>query len=148
MFRIIFLCSFALAVSSLGINCRGSFYCWDGSNLELIKSYMDGLIDNNRDYNAGEHIVCYTTGVNSFPIYSLIGKQFQEDVVPGFCLFLQDTKGPVKGGKIFELVNHLLEHGCKGCGSVPIDFPASNDPGNGILTMNYVGGTRGCHGLC
>uniref|UniRef100_A0A914Q8D3 Killer toxin Kp4 domain-containing protein n=1 Tax=Panagrolaimus davidi TaxID=227884 RepID=A0A914Q8D3_9BILA len=95
---------------------------------------MDGLIDNNRDYNSGENIVCYKSG---------------EDIVAsGFCLFLQDTKGSVKGGKIFELLNHLLEHGCKGCGSVPVDFPGSNDPGNGILTMNYVGGTRGCEGLC
>uniref|UniRef100_A0A914Z4A0 Killer toxin Kp4 domain-containing protein n=1 Tax=Panagrolaimus superbus TaxID=310955 RepID=A0A914Z4A0_9BILA len=136
MFKYIFLCSIIVAAATgLGINCRGSFYCWRGADIQNIKSYMDGLIDNNRDYNSGENIVCYRASE-------------EETIQSGFCLFLQNTKSPVKGGRIFDLLNHLIDHGCKGCGSVPIDFPESNDPGNGILTMNYVGGTGACIGLC
>lgn len=73
---------------------------------------------------------------------------FQENVAHGYCLFLQDNKTPVKGGQIFDLLNALIDHGCKGCGSVPVDWENSNDPSvNGILTVNYVGAT-GCEGLC
>uniref|UniRef100_A0AC35F600 Killer toxin Kp4 domain-containing protein n=1 Tax=Panagrolaimus sp. PS1159 TaxID=55785 RepID=A0AC35F600_9BILA len=63
MYKLLILSCTIAAVSGLGINCRGSFYCWRGASLENIKSYMDGLIDNNRDYNAGENIVCYKSGV-------------------------------------------------------------------------------------
>uniref|UniRef100_A0A914PHG1 Killer toxin Kp4 domain-containing protein n=1 Tax=Panagrolaimus davidi TaxID=227884 RepID=A0A914PHG1_9BILA len=94
---------------------------------------MDGLIDNNREYKSGENIACYRA---------------VENVAHGFCLFLQDNSTPVKGGQIFDLINALIDHGCKGCGSIPVDWENSNDPSvNGILTMNYVGAT-GCEGLC
>jgi hypothetical protein len=65
------------------------------------------------------------------------------------CAFLQDTKSGVVGSQIQALLQELQNHGCKGCGSVPIDFTSgSNDPANGILTVNYVGDRRGCDGIC
>ena len=33
------------------------------------------------------------------------------------------------------------------CGSVPVGFPSSNDPSQGILTINYVRHTN-CAGDC
>lgn len=43
-------------------------------------------------------------------------------------------------GHIRELVDEVLEHDCKTCGSVPIHYvdQGSNDPRWGILTFNYV----------
>jgi hypothetical protein len=50
----------------------------------------------------------------------------------------------VAGQTIKDKVKLLYYPGCRGCGSVPIG--PSNDPNaQGILTVNYVGGT-GCDG--
>lgn len=70
-------------------------------------------------------------------------------------MFVQNMKCPLCGdercaitqGRIYDLLLDLINHGCKGCGSVPIDFP-NNDPSNGILTINYVSDRQGCDGVC
>lgn len=49
--------------------------------------------------------------------------------------------------RVYELLLDLINHGCRVCGSVPVDFP-NNDPSNGILTINYVKDIAGCKGVC
>lgn len=57
----------------------------------------------------------------------------------GICAFPQSLKkGSITLGEIRRLMGELLKHSCSTCGSVPVDYPKSNDPGNGILTFNYV----------
>ncbi len=56
-------------------------------------------------------------------------------------------------GAIRPLLDSILEHGCKTCGSVPIHYleretnEAFNDAKDGILTFNYVGNPT-CTGDC
>lgn len=56
----------------------------------------------------------------------------------GICLF--PRKASLALGQIRPLTNAILEHGCSTCGSVPIHFvdKGSNDPSDGILTVNDV----------
>ena len=77
----------------------------------------------------------------------LIFAQFESG---GFCLFLQYLKGvdSLNGGQIKDLVGHLVDNKCQRCGSVPINYPESDDPGAGILTSNYVSKVDNCDGLC
>ena len=69
-------------------------------------------------------------------------------------MFLQNLKCScsssdcsVSQDRVYELLLDIINHGCKGCGSVPVDFP-NNDPSNGILTINYVNDRKGCQGVC
>ncbi|KAK8034253.1 hypothetical protein PG993_009248 [Apiospora rasikravindrae] len=57
----------------------------------------------------------------------------------GLCAFVQGNfNGQITASKAGDLLQDLVNHGCNKCGSVPVDFPGSNDDGNGILTVNYV----------
>ncbi|KAK3331574.1 Kp4-domain-containing protein [Cercophora scortea] len=129
-----------LAARALGINCRGSALCSDARSGSNAASRLQGYINNiqgNRVYHNGEHIACVARG-------SLISPN------GGFCAFLQYTNRDVNGAAIKNLIAAIVGHNCKVCGSVPIDFPGSNDPKNGILTVNYVANTDNpCpDGLC
>jgi hypothetical protein len=58
-------------------------------------------------------------------------------VLGAVCAFYQNTGGwQAKRAK--DIVGHLVAHNCKVCGSVPTDYPNSNDVKNGQLTFNYV----------
>lgn len=54
------------------------------------------------------------------------------------------------GGDIATVARSLSHHGCNACGSVPLDFPDTNDVNNGELTFNFVGldAVGGYNGLC
>ena len=127
--------------AALGINCRGSALCSDaraGKNAaSRLQSFINAGIQGNRVYRNGEHIAC----VDRTSLAAPSG---------GFCAFLQGTNRDVNGNNIRDLIGQIVGHGCKVCGSVPIDFPGSNDPKNGILTVNYVSSTDNpCpEGLC
>lgn len=56
-------------------------------------------------------------------------------------MFAQHLKKPLTLGEIRPLMDAILKHDCNTCGSVPVDFVSegSNDPSDGILTINYVG---------
>jgi hypothetical protein len=54
------------------------------------------------------------------------------------CVFIQYTNETLTGRRIKHLMSGLVAHGCKRCGSIPITWPESNDPRNGILTANFV----------
>jgi len=120
-----------IGLALAGINCEGNANCPGVvGSLSEIKSFANGA-DDNRFYQNGEHIAC---------VESLAGT--------GLCAFLQNTGG-VPGSSIKTLLQDLLDHGCKKCGSVPVFFPSDNNDGDhGILTVNEVGSTGGCNGLC
>ncbi|KAJ6779966.1 hypothetical protein PWT90_03344 [Aphanocladium album] len=55
---------------------------------------------------------------------------------PSFCIFYQHTGREWTIGQTVQRVQNLLDHGCKACGSVPVD--PGNNVKNGELTANYV----------
>ncbi|KAI1085446.1 killer toxin [Whalleya microplaca] len=131
-----------LGTQALGINCRGSALCSSflngavtGNEVETLAQWIQGVekdgvktqgVDVNRFYKNGEQIACYERS--------------------HICVFLQNTNG-AQGSKIKELAKYVDDHGCKTCGSVPTDYPNSNNVKNGELTFNYV--TKSCgNGLC
>ncbi|OBT68569.1 hypothetical protein VE03_01715 [Pseudogymnoascus sp. 23342-1-I1] len=116
----------------LGINCRGSTLCSGGGNLKDIADAVEH-ISQDRWYNAGELIAC---------IPDLAGS--------GKCAFLQGNTGGLPGKEILPLIHYLQQHGCGGCGSVPIYFGSgdNNPDTHGILTVNYKRNTQGCKGAC
>jgi len=122
-----------LGLTSAGINCEGNANCPGvNANLGNLIGFAAG-IDDNRFYQNGQHIVC---------------EKSQSTGAPGLCAFLQNTGG-VPGSSIKTLLQDLQDHGCKKCGSVPVFFPSDNNDGDhGILTVNEVGNTDGCDGLC
>ncbi|KAK4237190.1 killer toxin [Achaetomium macrosporum] len=106
------------ASAQLGINCRGSFRCGfaAGSTAQDLANFIVDRIDVNRWYNNGEHVACNGDGI---------------------CTFLQNTGG-WQGARIRELAPFIPGHGCDVCGSVPTDYPWTNNVENGQLTFNYV----------
>ncbi|KAL8883476.1 MAG: hypothetical protein Q9192_007147 [Flavoplaca navasiana] len=70
-------------------------------------------------------------------------------LVGSICVFLQGDHVPASGVPGFiikRLVHHLVFHGCKFCGSIPVS--ADNNPYRlGVLTCNYVT-DQGCQGVC
>jgi hypothetical protein len=128
------------SVQGLGINCRGSAACKRNGALSDLSGFIQN-IQLDRIYNNGEHIAC--RGQNN-GILGII------DPNGGVCAFLQFTAGGISGNQIKSLTASLVEHGYNACGSVPINFPDSNDPSDGILTFNFVANTDNpCpNGLC
>ncbi|KAL8842820.1 MAG: hypothetical protein Q9176_002456 [Flavoplaca citrina] len=82
----------------------------------------------------GEHIICARN------LHWLVGS---------ICVFLQGDHVPASGVPGFiikRLVHHLVFHGCKFCGSIPVS--EDNNPYRlGVLTSNYVT-DQGCQGVC
>ncbi len=113
------------SVSALGINCRGSGLCpSDGAagNLINLKAIVDGIQDRNRHYNTGQQIAC--TG--------------------SLCTYFQNGASG-NAGDASGLLQQLLDHGCKKCGSAPTQ--PGNDVSKGELTVNVVG-SPSCQGAC
>ncbi|KAF3917684.1 hypothetical protein AA313_de0209103 [Arthrobotrys entomopaga] len=119
----------ATTIDALGINCRGSPASAGGCRLNDIIAAATRL-DPNRQYNNGDHIACCQTIAGN-----------------GLCAFFQGISGSKAGSSVLPLLHSLQDHHCQVCGSVPINFPGSNDPKNGILTVNGVGATH-CNGVC
>jgi hypothetical protein len=76
-------------------------------------------LELNRPYEVGEHLACVKRQDHG-----------------AYCLFPQVNK--IWGYNIKRVLPLLIEHGCKKCGSIPNNYPMSNDPKDGILTSNYV----------
>ncbi|KAK6834790.1 hypothetical protein PG987_009484 [Apiospora arundinis] len=117
------LASLATGALSLGINCRGNSNC-GGTLCKLtdILSQVRNLPQGNL-YNPGDHIACCG----------------DKAVASGLCAFVQGNfNGQMSASRAGDLLQQLVNHGCGKCGSVPVNFPGSNDPGNGILTVNWV----------
>ena len=152
--------------TSLGINCRGSGLCplagWDDSNPESVAQGLRDALwgstdDNSTSFSNGDHVICVS---ESQPISVGISASAQAGDGEaggsvgtsltlsgnihegGICVFPQNmaSGATLDLGTIRGLADALLEHGCAVCGSVPIHYvdTGSNDPGDGILTFNYV----------
>ena len=133
-FSVISLAPVALC---LGINCRGGYNCaYPGpGNSDVARQlvrYIDG-IENSRFYNNGEQIACVIDGAGT----------------TGYCAFWQKTNG-LYGGTAKQKAHYITDHGCKICGSVPLDYPNTNDVEKGMLTFNAVAHTcrADTSGLC
>ncbi|KAI0528523.1 killer toxin [Xylaria digitata] len=119
-------------VEGLGINCRGSTYCFfDNDKINLREAdtlrWFINAIDAGRWYNNGEQIACTPAQI---------------------CAFLQNTGG-TWGSKIKQLAPYIPNHGCTSCGSVPYYYPeGNNNVADGQLTFNYVSSPKCENGLC
>ncbi|KAH8126231.1 hypothetical protein FP744_10003474 [Trichoderma asperellum] len=126
------LASMSINGALAGINCNGSGACPVVSGtLGKLLGYANS-IDPNRWYTNGENIVCQ-----------------KNELGTGLCAFLQNTGG-APGSSIKPLLEQLSYHGCNKCGSIPLFYPQgdNNDADHGVLTVNAVGGTNGCNGVC
>ncbi|KAL8724777.1 MAG: hypothetical protein Q9166_007755 [cf. Caloplaca sp. 2 TL-2023] len=137
-----------------GINCEGSSQCsfttvnspnilaefnstlitGNGTSPSAHPSLPSGPLHDLELFFTGEHIICARN------LHWLVGS---------ICVFLQGAGVPATGvpaSVIKRLVNQMVYHGCKFCGSVPVS--EDNDPFQlGLLTSNYVM-DEGCHGVC
>jgi len=117
-------------VTALGINCRGSsecvsFSCSDENVAEHLYEKMFTHLKDDQWYNDGEQLAC-VNGRDSWSHW-------------GICAFLQGTNG-LSGKDLKTLALRIVDHGCLGCGSVPVYFDKNeNDVAlHGMLTFNYV----------
>lgn len=147
-----------------GINCEGSGFCplatfVHGNNNEgtdIIQGLRDAMyasrVSENTTYGNGDHIVCVT---NTIPVSILLGTAYVSVTlgggVPagGVCLFPQQLPSgtAITLRQVRGLVDYLLQHGCKTCGSVPVTYPGDNRVANGELTFNFVSNPA-CTGTC
>lgn len=105
-------------VTALGINCRGSSLCSGrGNAMVTLRDGINRDIDRSRQYSQGQEIACTDNNI---------------------CAFVQNYDGTVSGDKIANLMPYLVDHRCGTCGSVPLNYPNSNDVSQGELTVNYV----------
>ena len=131
---------FPFRVHTMGINCRGSFFCSSmGKQIQELTFTLllgggagigGGPINRGRVYRLNQplHIACY----------------WEENV----CLFLQGNvpSEGVSGEIILHRLLDLNAHRCGACGSVPLS--GDNDPDEmGILTANWVADPD-CKGMC
>jgi len=124
-------------VTALGINCRGSSNCGffvipdnPGQNVaNALRQKIVAQVSDSHQYQNGDHIACVQgeVRIGQFTAYGSI------------CAFLQGTGG-IPGNEIKTLAQRIVEHGCKGCGSVPVYFDKGDNDVNshGELTFNYV----------
>lgn len=112
----------------LGINCDGSIECnlapplvtTGGSYLSKLAAQVCSM-NPLTQYSPGQHITsgCFDDG-------------------GGIAVFTQKTTQNLYGVFACTLLNTLIQHGCKTCGSVPFDVYTTNDVNNGEITVNYV----------
>ncbi len=117
--------------SALGINCRGNTFCTKDGYPEQLQGFIND-IQCDRIYKNGEHIAC-------------VSKTIAGNKQGGICAFLQGTQSGASGASIQLMMQAIIDHGCKGCGSSPVTFPQllgnNNNPDAGILTINVVSDT-------
>lgn len=125
-----------------GINCMGSrvgcIGASSGNIMHVLRDYMSLLHKYPQiRYVAGQKIACKEHTV--FPLF----------VEGYYCAFMQGANVPsagVGGDLLLVKMQQLIEHGCQGCGSVPLED--GNDPRTmGMLVVNYVAKSE-CVGLC
>ncbi|KAF5005568.1 hypothetical protein FDECE_7975 [Fusarium decemcellulare] len=119
-------CFLNAGANAAGINCEGSSLCnASEGGFDKLKNFITDNIngaDPNFVYQDGQQVAC-------------LGSR---DTV---CCFPQG--GTLKGDLARYFIVELGKHGCTACGSIPMDWPNSNDSGvKGLFTCNYV--TNGC----
>ncbi|OAA61557.1 Killer toxin, Kp4 [Cordyceps fumosorosea ARSEF 2679] len=112
----------AATANALGINCQGSGLCVGNKGLlGQAQGQLRGM-DQNKKVRDGEHAVCVKSSIS-------IGD-------PSLCIFYQKTGREWTIGQTVQFVQNIIDHGCKACGSVPVD--PGNNVNNGELTANMV----------
>lgn len=104
--------------SGLGINCRGSSSCSGIYNLNIIVDKVCNQTPQGNVYNPGVRIA--TNCVAS----------------SGIAAFIQSTSQSLNAGQVCQLLRKLQDHGCRVCGSIPIN--PGNDVSKGQVTVNFV----------
>lgn len=116
------LLSYPQISNGLGINCKGSSSCG------AVDGTLQAIVD----------MVCnLPNGPAGFPPGVRLA-QYCDRFAGGIAAFTQNTKTFVTPGKACSLLQLLKKHGCGTCGSIPLDYPHSNDVNKGELTVNYV----------
>jgi hypothetical protein len=140
--------SFVALSSQEGINCKGSGACpifnADNPDVAVSKQIQNAIwsIPDSRVYKNGQHIAC----VPGNYIITIPPQNIPVTVFGGICAFLQNS--PDKNSRDLKwLIDNLVGHNCKACGSVPVTYPGDNDIKNGMLTLNFVDGEH-CDGVC
>ena len=114
-------------VTALGINCRGSSMCNtfnDGDDVaEQLYEKIFTHFQDDASFDDRQQITCIRGKHNTH----------------GVCAFLQGTNG-LSGKDLKTLALRLVDHGCRGCGSVPVYYDKKeNDVAlHGMLTFNFV----------
>ncbi|SPJ90354.1 related to KP4 killer toxin [Fusarium torulosum] len=116
--------SLTATASAKGINCEGSSQCgfFAADGMKKMVKLINSIDEKKHSWaNNGQQIAC----------------------VENQCAFLQKTGGaPISSIK--TLITELYDHGCDGCGSIPLFYPGDNNVNNGELTVNWAG--RPCTG--
>jgi hypothetical protein len=120
-------------VAALGLNCRGSANCYNTRRVTHRLTQSIRGVNPNQWYTNGQQIACASV----------------EDrrKTRWFCAYLQNSGG-AWGSTLIQLALYLEAHGCKGCGSIPINYPDGNDVAHGELTYNFVRKSCSQDGLC
>ncbi|KAK4494217.1 hypothetical protein PRZ48_014515 [Zasmidium cellare] len=149
--------SFATAAS--GINCEGSGVCsTEGCGrdaLAQIRGYVQAALSTNGDlyFKDGRQYTQDTAGDTSYLISQTEDIACQ-GIVPntGCCAFFQfttDAEADQRSlSKAEQLLGFLEDHGCAGCGSVPINYPNDNTIANGALAVNFEDPPGCASGYC
>ncbi|KAI4245172.1 MAG: hypothetical protein L6R42_010256 [Xanthoria sp. 1 TBL-2021] len=144
--------------TGMGINCQGSSQCsfTTVNSPNILREFNTTLITSHGSTPTSLPFLPPYAPNTSLPDLELFFKHEHiicarnlHWLVGSICVFLQGDKVPkdgVPGFVIKRLVNRLVRHGCKFCGSVPVS--EDNNPYRlGVLTSNYVT-DKGCQGVC
>ena len=146
-------------VSALGINCRSGQpggYCqyFDGdpygepfADCSGTRDTMRRLrcviqrADPQRKYHDGEKIACLRGDI-------AFGHPTDGSTNEGAVCVWPERSNQVDGivgWKLGSLMQDLVEHGCRGCGSIPQGYHwGDNNPKDGILKVDFVQGFSEC----
>ncbi|TPX13588.1 uncharacterized protein E0L32_006059 [Thyridium curvatum] len=133
---------FAGSSQGLGINCRGSGMCPTGDHLvaENLRNSINGAPDD-KTFKKGDHIACDPSAGGTAPWIPGLPRLGGE-----ICAFVQSVDS-MTGKQVKALAQRIVDHGCKVCGSAPLD-KEKNDVKYGQLTFNYVTKPKCKEGLC
>lgn len=105
----------------LGINCRGSSSC--GGSSGTLSSLTAEICNQNP---------LSDTKPPGAPFAQAKCGTYTE----AKAVFIQSTSQSLSYGQVCDYLRKLKSHGCKGCGSIPIN--PGNNVKNGQVTVNYV----------
>lgn len=138
----------APASLALGINCRGSSQCFMGrwapgdcgkDGMQRIGATLKYAVEEgygNRTYfEGGKSAVVASDG-------RALTDHLEKIACHGHCCAFYQNGGAGTVEDALRHVDNLRDHGCKGCGSDPVN--PGNDVAAGELTVNWVQGGGRC----
>lgn len=119
------------------INCNGSAFCDMYSSGDEINQ-MNGLkmsVDPNRHFSDGENIMCIQAR-----------DDHDRKMGMGICAFPE--RGGIMGYDVGHLFDRVIEHDCHICARIALGYYQGGSTADGMLKIDYKGGTSGCDGVC